>query len=289
MRKNTTDDGTKCGRERFERTLARFGDPTLLDDPILSDLFTIPKDTKLCNGEGKEWGETFTVLEKLKLPLKPGPDPDPMLYGMATRLVVSAMGLRLVLENEDNKIRIETEDNTTDFGYGPGAATKARDDWIRSSEKNSSESDTGFRRSRAVMSVIASMMRRSAIHIALELFVLLSEESIFTRKIRECKSARDARAFVSHISKGAPIFSRCMRIFIDDIKKFEESACREREKPHMTIIPDIAERDRCLCGVSFIRVVHFSDGDTRNSDAFAVCAIHAITGTGCKESDVREV
>ena len=79
-----------------------------------------------------------------------------------------------------------------------------------------------------------------------------------------------------------------MWLFMEDVKKFYENIMTECAN-NETSISLLSERDRCACGISLIRVIHFTNGINRDKNAHTVCALYTVGSIGCNESDIREI
>lgn len=268
----------ECGNMVFAKFMSRVGDPTLLDETeLLSKIFWI--SGKLSNKEVTHDKEFFAWGVD-------NSDPDfGEQYTDVLRICViilySAMG---IFPRDDDKGILISDSMDTDYGYGPGAAVTARDEWLIKSVRGLDSKES--KRGRTVCSLMASMISRNMVNWALELYSFLLRESLFMRlETLPDKTADIMLAIKNRLwhppskpnvkDKGAPIFSECLVQFSYEI----DEVSRKSKEMGTQVIQKIndEEETRCKCGITVIIV------QTNSSpDYYELCPITTINGKGCK-------
>ena len=247
----------------------------MLDDTtMLSEFFTIPTGMKLF-AAAKEVKEktTMELLHKtLGMFICEGPDPDSRLYDAAVHLVLSSVGI--IKSTDDMPTSIECDVIDVDYGYGKGIGTTTRKA-IASTSRTLPTDDVVERRCRALISVLMSMICRGMTKVAIDVFIVLSEDNILERKIPGPNNENEARDLVYDTFRGAPPFAKYLRLYKDQILAATEKTRIRRDNNNF---------DMCECGLPLIRVVVHDSSRTLTKTIYGICPVWVITEEGCKKT-----
>jgi hypothetical protein len=198
--------------------ISRTGDPSLLDEP-----------------------ETILTLLKSE---------DAMVVRIAAIVAASVMGF-MVTDDETGTLSSDLLD--VDYGFGPGAAVKAREQWIQ-------KCTLGKRRSDSVSSIVVCIWNAKFWTWAMEMLVALAEEWSL-RAIRNIpKTAADA---TSSFIANSP--------FSESFNKIGGSLAT------VFSTRSAVSSDTCECGCPWFRLASQEGGRQKY---YATCLVRAATGKG---------
>lgn len=291
-----------CWATRFSNAMASIGDPALLDDKeLLSALFTVPPKVDInmstfsnstSSGGGAVMPTAADIYNTFGLFLVESSEvPDPDVYHAAVVLVYAAIGVRVVLDLKDRGV-LRAIHPSSDYGNSIQAslASDARVNWLRRSGRDDKGKDAD--RSRAVLSIMISMVTRGMESWAMELFVTITEEHSALRRIKKIKDAEDAKQLLSNTKMGASVFPKIMGL----MRRYTDRIY-ERNRPHHSEDSE----DHCGCGISWLRVAEYGNDkvsvvngeennneeeeeDTEPTKMYMVCPLKVTSGSGCSRN-----